>query len=172
MYRIYGHTAANTIIEHQISGDIYIHDLHGIGAGKCYCSKWMISGLSMMKRTKFVPPKDLSSFKSQLEQFLIIAANSTLGATGIADVLICMAYYVKNILENKKDSVYKFQSKEGCWKYVEQQITSFIYTLNFQLRSDQTCFTNVSIYDVKQRIRKDSFNISYYYSMFLARWRK
>ncbi len=35
--RLYGPLVANDIVEKQLTGDIYIHDMHGIGAGKVYC---------------------------------------------------------------------------------------------------------------------------------------
>ena len=41
-----------------------------------------------LKKVKSHPPKHLYAFKSQLEQFTIIASNSTLGATGLADMLV------------------------------------------------------------------------------------
>ena len=34
--RLYGLETANDIIEHQLVGDIYVHDAHGIGSGKPY----------------------------------------------------------------------------------------------------------------------------------------
>lgn len=40
----------------------------------------MTKGLPMVKKVKSLPPKYLYAFKSQLEQFTVIASNSTLGA--------------------------------------------------------------------------------------------
>jgi ribonucleoside-triphosphate reductase len=150
--RLYNHQLANEIIEKQLNGDIYIHDVHGIGAGKVYCFNYstydiMINGLPMIKKVKSIPPKYLHAFKSQLEQFVIIAANSTLGATGLADIFISMSYYVKNLIDKKSDAHYKFDNEKDCWIYVKEMITSFIYSMNFSLRGNQSPFTNVSIYD-------------------------
>ena len=150
--RLYGLETANEVVEKQLIGDIYINDFHGVGAGMPYCYNYstydiMTKGLPMVKKIKSIPPKYLYSFKSQLEQFTIIAANSTLGATGLADLLIVMSYYVKNILNTLSDANFKFDSKESAWKYVEENIVSFIYTINQPMRGNQSCFTNISIYD-------------------------
>lgn len=109
MKRLYDLETANKIVEMQLIGDIYIHDFHGIGAGMPYCFNYstydiMTKGLPMVKKIKSLPPKYLFAFKSQLEQFTVIASNSTLGATGLADMLIVMSYYVKKILENGHDA--------------------------------------------------------------------
>jgi ribonucleoside-triphosphate reductase len=150
--RLYGQESANTIIEMQLTGDIYIHDFHGFAAGEPYCFNYstydiMTKGLPMVKKVKSIPAKYLHAFKSQLEQFVIIASNSTLGATGLADLLIVLSYYVKNIIDTKSDAHYKFETIEDGWIYVKEMLTSFIYSVNFSLRANQSPFTNVSVYD-------------------------
>ena len=82
----FGLEEANKIIERQYRGDIYINDFHGIGGALPYCFNYstydiMLKGLPMVKKIKSKPPKHLYSFKSQVEQFTVIASNSTLGAT-------------------------------------------------------------------------------------------
>jgi ribonucleoside-triphosphate reductase len=107
----------------------------------------LTKGLPMVKKVRSIPPKHLHAFKSQLEQFVIIASNSTLGATGLADLLIILSYFTKNILDTKTDAHYNFKTEEDCWIYVKEMITSFIYSVNFSLRANQSPFTNVSVYD-------------------------
>ena len=57
------------------------------------------------------------------------------------------------ILIKKDDSnknIYDIIAKgneEDCWEYVDDKITSFIYTINQPMRGNQSPFTNVSIYD-------------------------
>lgn len=152
MRKLYGLETANKIIEHQLCGDIYINDFHGVGGGFSYCYNYstydiMTKGLPMIKKIKSEPPKYLFAFKSQLEQFTIIAANSTLGATGLADTLVVMSYYVKNCLNTLRDAHFKFDSEEDVWAYVKETIISLIYTLNQPMRGNQSCFTNISVYD-------------------------
>jgi ribonucleoside-triphosphate reductase len=150
--RLYNLEIANRIIEMQLTGDIYIHDFYGLGAGIPYCFNYstydvMSKGLPMIGKIKSIPPKHLHAFKSQLEQFVIIASNSTLGATGLADLLIVMSYYVGNILKTKSDAHASFATEQDCWTYTKEMLISFIYSVNFSLRANQSPFTNVSLYD-------------------------
>lgn len=150
--RLYGHAKANEIIEMQLTGDIYIHDFHGVASGTPYCFNYsaydiVMNGLPMIKKVKSIPPKYLHAFKSQIEQFIIIASNSTLGATGLADLLITLSYYAKNIVKTKSDAHYKFQTEDDCWTYVAEMMTSFIYSVNFSLRGNQSPFVNISVFD-------------------------
>lgn len=149
---LYGLSFANSVVEANLTGDIYINDFHGVGAGIPYCYNYtaydiLTNGLNMVQKIKCQPPKYLSAFKSQLEQFITLASNSTLGACGIADLLVVMSYYVNNILKTKSDSHFKFASEEDCWNYVDDKLTSLIYTLNQPMRGNQSPFTNISIYD-------------------------
>lgn len=150
--RHYGLGVANDVVEKQLTGDIYIHDFHGIASGLPYCFNYstydiMTKGLPMVKKIKSIAPKYLYSFKSQLEQFTVIASNSTLGATGLADIFVVMSYYVKNILNTKSDAHFSFATTDDCWKYVKENLVSFIYTINQPMRANQSPFTNVSVYD-------------------------
>lgn len=106
-----------------------------------------LEGLTMVNKIRSVAPKYLYAFKSQLEQFVTIASNSTLGATGLADLFIVMAYYVDRIMENKSDAGFRFATIADCWKYVKENIVSFIYTINQPMRVSQSPFTNVSLFD-------------------------
>jgi ribonucleoside-triphosphate reductase len=148
----YGLSYANEVVERNLIGDIYINDFHGVGGGLPYCYNYstydiMINGLNMVKKVNCQPPKYLSAFKSQLEQFVVLASNSTLGACGLADLLVVMSYYAKNILDTKSDAHYHFKSEEDCWNYIDDKLTSFIYTINQPMRGNQSPFTNVSVYD-------------------------
>jgi len=143
---------ADEIIERQLIGDIYINDMHGISSRKPYCFNYatfdvLTMGLPMVSKVTSLPPKHLLAFRSQLEQFITIASNSTLGATGMADLLISMSYYMRHILETKSDAHFHFVSTEDCWEYFKQTLVSFIYTVNQPMRGNQSAFTNVSIYD-------------------------
>lgn len=150
--RLYGLEVANNIVEMNLTGDIYINDFHGIGAGMPYCFNYStydihMNGLPMVKKVKSLPPKHLYAFKSQLEQFTVIASNSTLGATGLADLLVVMSYYVDKSLKTLSDAHFKFASIDDVWTYVRENIVSFIYTINQPMRANQSPFTNVSVYD-------------------------
>jgi len=151
MRKLYHTDVANKIIEMHISGDIYIHDLHSVVKPYCYNYSTydvMNKGLPMINKIKCVPPKYLYSFKSQLEQFIVIASNNTLGATGIADTLIVMSYYAKNILETLSDAHFTFKNIDDAKTYIKESIASFVYTINQPFRSSiQSSFSNISIFD-------------------------
>jgi len=148
--QLYGHAEANRIIEMQLIGDFYINDFHGVSQPYCYNYSTYdiaLNGLTMVNKIRSVAPKYLYAFKSQLEQFVVIASNSTLGACGLADLPIVMAYYVDKILETKSDAGFSFATKKDCWKYVKENIVSFIYTINQPSRASQSPFTNISVFD-------------------------
>ena len=145
--KAYGLLVANEIIEKQIAGDIYINDFGGFGV--CYCFNFStydiaLSGLDMSRRMKISPPKSLESFIRQMEQFTVYAANSTTGATGLADILIVASHFIDKIIKTGYDGHIKIDDLKA---YLIERITSFIYTLNWEFRGAQSAFTNISIYD-------------------------
>ena len=151
--KLYTHEIANNILEKQITGSIYINDFSGIFSSQSYCYNFscmdvITKGLPFVNKIITKPPKHMFAFKSQLEQFIAYASNSIMGASGIADVLICFSWYMEKILETKSDSGFTFNTKADVWKYLEETLVSLIYTLNQPFRSGiQSPFTNVSLYD-------------------------
>lgn len=148
--KLYGLPTANRIVEEQLVGDLYINDFHGVAAGKPYCFNYstydiMTKGLPMVKKVKSLPPKYLYSFKSQLEQFVTIASNSTLGASGLADMLVTMSYYVKNMLRDLKDAHFTFADEAAVWNYVKENLVSFVYTINQPMRGNQCVTEDTSV---------------------------
>lgn len=149
----YGTKFANEVVERQLIGDYYINDFHHFFL-KPYCFNYStydvaIGGLPYIDRIKCVPPKYLLTFKQQLEQFTVFASNNQSGAAGQADLLVIMSYFVKNALDTLSDCHYKFASTNDVWAYVKEVLTSYIYTINQPFRSNQSAFTNVSVYDDK-----------------------
>ena len=174
-YRIYkelkksrGIDYAKKIIESQISGRIYINDFHAASSGLAYCFNYSTYDTAVMGipsnfdgRGGSKPPKNLMSFLGQIELFSLIAGNSTLGATGLADLLIVMSIYVQKILKTGKESEFilnldgdkvaekevVFDEEENIWKYTESLLTGFIYRLNQPYRGSQSLFSNISVFD-------------------------
>lgn len=152
----WGLLKANEILEKQITGEIYINDFGDISRPYCFnfsCYDIALLGLPMTKRMKIKPPNSLESFIRQMEQFVVYAANSTLGATGIADIFIVASHFIDKIIETGYDGHIKIcnnTKKEFSKKlkiYVSEKIRSFIYTLNWEFRGNQSPFSNCSIYD-------------------------
>jgi ribonucleoside-triphosphate reductase len=148
---LYGKEESDRIIEMQLTGDIYINDFHGLQSPYCFnYSTYDIAllGLPMVTKIKSIPPKHLYSFKSELEQFVVYASNSTLGAVGIADAIIVMSYYIDKIIKTGIDAKFELKNEKAIWVYVKENIVSLIYTLNQPFRGgQQSAFTNISIFD-------------------------
>lgn len=144
----YGLQVANEIVESQLTGDIYINDFSDVA--QAYCFNYSTQDIAMnglngvSKRLHIAPPKSLSTFLRQTEQFMVVAANSTLGATGFADLLLVASRYVDMIVETGKDGHVAISDIEV---YVREKLTEFIYTVNWEFRGNQSPFSNVSLYD-------------------------
>lgn len=111
--QLYGLQKASQLAEDAVTGTYYINDFHGIGGGLSYCFNYSLYdialfGLPMVKKIKSVAPKYLYSFKSQVEQFVVIASNSTLGATGLADLALVFSLYIDKIFRNGHDANFYF----------------------------------------------------------------
>lgn len=109
--QVYSIEVANRIVEKQLTGAYYINDFHDIGRPYCFNYSTvdiLFDGLPMVSKIKSIRPKYLYSFKSQLEQFVVYCANSTLGATGIADLFISMSYFVDKIMKSGHDAGFYF----------------------------------------------------------------
>ncbi len=164
-YRVYkelkksrGVEYAKKIIESQLIGRIYINDFHAASSGMAYCFNYSTYDTALMGipgvfdgRGGSKPPKNLMSFLGQIELFSLIAGNSTLGATGLADLLIVMSIFAEKILKTGEDAHFQLAKDENyednCWQYIESLLTGFIYRLNQPYRGSQSLFSNVSIYD-------------------------
>ena len=160
-YRLYkelkksrGQEYASKIIESQISGRIYINDFTGISSSMPYCFNYSTFDTALLGipgkfdgRGGSKPPKNLLSFLGQIELFSLFAGNSTLGATGLADLLIVMSIFIDKMLQTNEDAHVKIEGEDNCWMYVESLLTGFIYRLNQPYRGSQSLFSNVSVYD-------------------------
>lgn len=151
----YGLDYANLAMKKQITGEIYINDFHGAGSNMPYCYNYSTldtahKGIPVgIDAEKSLPTKYLNTFFEHLQLFCIHAGSATLGAVGLADLLITVSAYVKRILTVRGDQHVKFASEEDCWTYVKEKITNFVYFLNQPNRIVQSLFSNVSIYDDK-----------------------
>lgn len=145
---------ANFIVERQISGELYINDFHGISSSRIYCFNYStydtaLNGIpeGLDPKGGSVPPKYLCSFKEQIILFSLIAGNSTLGAVGLADLLIVLSLYFQQTLKIKGDEHFKFATEDDCWAYLRAKLTTLVYILNQPYRGNQSLFTNISVFD-------------------------
>lgn len=153
----FGLEFANRIIEAQLNGDVYINDFSDIASAYCFnysVYDIAIGGLKgLSNRPLVTKPKSLDTFIRQVEQFMVVAANSTLGATGIATFLLVASHYVRQIMETGYDGHVKIVDVEPILDmervriYLKEKLTEFIYTVNWTFRGNQSPFSNLSVYD-------------------------
>jgi len=74
-------------------------------------------------------PKSFDSFLRQIEQFMVYASNSTLGATGFADIFIVGAHFVEKIQKTGKDGHIQIVDLRT---YLSEKIRNLIYTVNWE----------------------------------------
>lgn len=145
---------ANKFVEAQISGAFYVNDMHYISYPMPYCYNHSCLSIAMQglvgidSKNNTVPPKYLRSYFDTMEAYLLIAGNSTAGATGISNLLVVASIFLKKMINNGfVDSHVQLKTEEDCWQYFKEELTSFIYKLNQPCRGNQSLFTNVSIFD-------------------------
>ena len=137
---------ANKMVRAQLNKEIYINDFHALNNAYCFnfsCMDVVFVGLPFTKKVNSEPAKNLSSFMGQMINFITYAGNNVAGACGVADLLICMSYYVTKMRTENKDIPRKFLDKQ-----VRQEIQSFIYSVNQPFRGGvQSFFTNLTVFD-------------------------
>ena len=149
----FGLEYANEAVRKQLTGEIYINDFHGFGSNLYYCYNYSTLDTAHKGIPKGIdaemsrPTKYLNTFMEHLQLFCIHAGNSSLGAVGLADLLLTMSAYAKRVLTVRGDQHVNFVSEEDCWTYIKEKMTNFIYFLNQPNRVVQSLFSNVSIYD-------------------------
>lgn len=144
----YGLLEANTVVEKVLRGDLYVNDSTDVALPYCFNYSTYdiaLNGLEgVSKRVRVCAPKSLETFVRQVEQFMVVAANSTLGATGFADFLIVASLFV----EKMKSTGYDGRIKVDDYKtYVKEKLINFIYTVNWEFRGNQSPFSNLSVFD-------------------------
>ena len=153
MKKRYGLEYANEAVKKQLTGEIYVNDFHSFSDSLYYCYNYSTLDTANKGIPKGIdaevsrPTKYLNTFFEHLQLFMVHAGASSLGACGVADLLLTVSAYVKRILTVKGDQHVNFVSEEDCWTYVKEKLTNFIYFLNQPNRIVQSLFSNVSIYD-------------------------
>lgn len=105
----FGLEYANEAVRKQITGEIYINDFHGFASNLFYCYNYSTldtahKGIPVgIDAEKSEPTKYLSVFMEHLQLFCIHAGSSSLGAVGLADLLLTISAYAKRVLETHSD---------------------------------------------------------------------
>jgi len=149
---IFSAEIAEKMITAQLTKQIYIHDSQAFTTAYCFnfsCMDVVCAGLPFTRKVVSNPAKNLSSFMGQMINFITYAGNNVAGACGVADLLICMSWYVEKLRDDSNVSpTDKNWRKAFIDKQIRQELQSFIYSVNQPFRGGvQSFFTNISIYD-------------------------
>jgi len=144
------------------NADFHIHDLDMFSG---YCAGWSLRVLleeglgGVPNKTESGPPKHLSSAVSQMVNFLGTLQNEWAGAQAFSSFDTYLAPFVKKYEmeieeEINNSGVFNFSSveqkqkyiDERTYKYVKQNIQSFVFNLNIPSRwGTQAPFTNITL---------------------------
>lgn len=109
MKKKYGLDYANDAVRKQLTGEIYINDFHGFQSNLFYCYNYSTLDTAHKGIPKGIdaeasrPTKYLGTFLEHLQLFCIHAGSSSLGAVGLADLLLTISCYVSRILDTHSD---------------------------------------------------------------------
>ncbi len=143
------------------NGDVHIHDLDMFSG---YCAGWSLRMLleqgfnGVPGKTESAPPQHLTSAIAQMVNFLGTLQNEWAGAQAFSSFDTYLAPFVKKYeMETRaeldafgvtfadEETRNRFVSKR-VWKYVKQNIQSFVFNLNTPSRwGTQTPFTNITL---------------------------
>lgn len=143
------------------NGDYHIHDLDMIAG---YCAGWSLRQLleegfnGLTGKTESGPPKHLSSAISQMVNFLGSLQNEWAGAQAFSSFDTYLAPFVRKYkleveaelaeanLQFSDDQARQKYLHQRTYKYVYQNIQSFVFNLNVPSRwGTQTPFTNITL---------------------------
>lgn len=105
----FGLEYANKATEKQLTGEIYINDFHGFQSNLFYCYNYSTLDTAHKGIPRGIdaepsrPTKYLGTFLEHLQLFCIHAGSSSLGAVGLADLLLTISCYVSRILDTRSD---------------------------------------------------------------------
>src|SRR3990167_9632806 len=143
------------------NADIHIHDLDMFSG---YCAGWSLRMLleegfnGVPDKVESAPPKHLSSALAQMVNFLGTLQNEWAGAQAFSSFDTYLAPYVKKYEVELRQQIERHHMsfptqedreeyvREDVYKYVYQNIQSFVFNLNIPSRwGTQTPFTNITL---------------------------
>lgn len=143
--KMYGFKTANLAFEKMWNYSIYMHDFN-TATFISYCFAYDIKdivekGLFFIDNYNAKPPKHLDSFVQILMEAICFLARRQSGAVGLPNLIPYLYYFWS------RDVASGYYTKDPE-TYKRQQIQALIYRLNQPwVRSDQSAFTNVSVFD-------------------------
>lgn len=147
----YGFRTANTWLENEWSGKLYLHDAD-TSTFKPYCFAYDLKDLAE-KGLFFLgdylnsqPPKHLVTFIDFVKEYINFTSNRSSGACGLPNLIPYMFYFWHKDVENDYMGIKTSHSEKT---YAEQAFQRFIYSVNQPCTRDgqQSAFTNTSVFD-------------------------
>lgn len=123
------------------SGTFYSN---GMIQHNCYASsldRLVEEGMPFYDKADIGPVKHFMSYINLSLQYLCYMSNQVAGASGFPSFFINMEYFVR------KDYGDNWYEKPEILETINQHFQSWIYSVNFSWRSNQSPFTNISIFD-------------------------
>jgi len=149
--KLYGLSDANKLIELEFNKTINLQD--GNFSYLPYCWNFatydlILYGLPFIDGLPSAPPKHADSFLQHVIQMCMFASHQLLGATSIGDVLVVYSHLLKQDSLNENYFVPDYIKELKMFKvYIRQEFQKFVYTLNQPIRSNQSIFSNITIFD-------------------------
>lgn len=145
--QLFNEDIAKEILSKQLSKEIYINDLHNFQKPYCFnfsCMDIICNGIPFSGISKSKSAKNIISFSEHITSSLTYFCNQLAGASGLADFLICYAWYVEKMWAEWPQNQYCYLTD---W-IIRQQLQGFIYQVNQPFKgSIESPFCNISIYD-------------------------
>lgn len=146
----YGFKTANTWLEYEWSGKLYLHDAD-TSTFKHYCMAYDLKdlaekGLYFLGVGNTQPAQHLTTFVDFIKEFISFASNRSSGAVGLPNIIPYMYYYWHKDIESDYLGI-KTSGNEK--KYAIQNFQRFIYAVNQPCVRDgqQSAFTNTTVFD-------------------------
>jgi ribonucleoside-triphosphate reductase len=147
----WGIKEANRLCEKELNKDLNVQDFQNIFLSYCFAFDTIdlvTQGLPFITNKPSLPAKHADTFLRHAEQLVMFASRQMMGATAIPNILVIYSALLQRDLNDKTYhlSIYKDHPKY-FEKYLRQEFQKFIYTLNQPIRDNQSCFTNITIFD-------------------------
>lgn len=140
----HGIKRANKFIEFEIRGGIRIHDFHMWKKPYCWASSLepiVSKGMPFYDKISIGPVRHFKSLMNLSLQYICFISNQIAGAIALPDFFIYCDYFIR------KDFGENWYENERVVNEVLQEFQSWIYSVNFSWRSNQSPFTNLSVFD-------------------------
>ena len=142
----HGIKRANKFIESELRGAIRIHDFHYWTKPYCWATSLDVlvqNGMPWYEKIKISCVKHFDSLINVSLQYLCSLSNSIAGAVAMPDFFIYCEYFIR------KDYGENWFENPQIVEHINQQFQSWIYSVNFNWRSNQSPFTNLTVFDKK-----------------------